>query len=146
MVTADFAQSGGIFENAEVTYRGRRRGPGGPAAAGRRTGSTSTCGSRTGPACPTDTAAVVENRSAVGEQYVDLQPRRQGGPFLADGDRIRAEETRSPLPTEVLLLNLNRLVQSVDKRDLVVVIDELGQGVRGRRDGTCSGCWTPATP
>jgi phospholipid/cholesterol/gamma-HCH transport system substrate-binding protein len=130
LVTADFARAGGIFENAEVTYRG--------VAVGRvdrlrlaRDGVHVDLLIEEGARIPADTAAVVENRSAVGEQYVDLQPRRQGGPYLADGDRIEEQETRTPLPTEVLLLNLNRLVQSVDKQDLVVVIDELGKAFGG---------------
>ena len=130
LVTADFAKAGGIFENAEVTYRG--------VAVGRvdrlrlaRDGVHVDLRIDEGARIPAETAAVVENRSAVGEQYVDLQPRRQGGPFLADGDRIAEERTRTPLPTEVLLLNLDRLVRSVDKRDLVVVIDELGKAFGG---------------
>ena len=121
---------GGIFENAEVTYRG--------VAVGRvdrlrlaRDGVHVDLSIDDGVEVPADTLAVVENRSAVGEQYVDLQPRSQGGPFLADGDRIRSEDNRTPLPTEVLLLNLDRLVRSVDKRDLVVVIDELGEAFAG---------------
>ena len=130
LVTADFAQAGGIFENAEVTYRG--------VAVGRvdrlrlaEDGVHVDLRIDDEARIPTDTEAVVENRSAVGEQYVDLQPRHQGGPFLADGDRIAEKETRTPLPTEVLLLNLDRLVRSVDKRDLVVVIDELGKAFGG---------------
>jgi phospholipid/cholesterol/gamma-HCH transport system substrate-binding protein len=130
VVTADFEQAGGIFENAEVTYRG--------VSVGRvdrlrlaEDGVHVDLKLDKGVQVPKDTGAVVENRSAVGEQYVDLQPRSSGGPYLGDGDRIRSEETRTPLPTEVLLLNLNRLVQSVGKRDLTVVIDELGAAFTG---------------
>jgi phospholipid/cholesterol/gamma-HCH transport system substrate-binding protein len=130
VVTADFREAGGIFENAEVTYRG--------VAVGRvdrlrlaDDGVHVDLRLEDGAEVPKDTVAVVENRSAVGEQYVDLQPRSSGGPFLADGDRVAGPENRTPLPTEVLLLNLDRLVRSVDKRDLVVVIDELGTGFEG---------------
>lgn len=130
VVTADFPESGGIFANAEVTYRGvpvgrvdRLRLAKGGVHVDLRLDD--------GVRIPADTEAVVENRSAVGEQYVDLQPRRRGGPYLQDGDRIRKRETATPLPTEVLLVNLNRLVESVDKRDLVVVIDELGKAFAG---------------
>jgi phospholipid/cholesterol/gamma-HCH transport system substrate-binding protein len=126
VVTADFAESGGIFENAEVTYRGvgigrvdqLRLADDGVHVDLRITSDVKV---------PSDTVAVVENRSAVGEQYVDLQPRTRKGPYLADGDRIAADANRTPLHTEELLLNLDRLVNSVDKRDLVVVIDELGK-------------------
>ena len=67
----------------------------------------------------------------MGEQYVDLQPRRAGGPYLADGGHITVANTATPMHTETLLLNLNRLVESVDKRDLTVVIDELGAAFAG---------------
>ena len=130
VVTADFEEAGGIFENAEVTYRG--------VAVGRvdklrlaADGVHVDLRLDKGVDVPRDTGAVVENRSAVGEQYVDLQPRSQGGPFLTAGDRIRERETDTPLATETLLLNLNRLVQSVDKRDLTIVIDELGAAFAG---------------
>jgi phospholipid/cholesterol/gamma-HCH transport system substrate-binding protein len=130
VVTADFDESGGIFANAEVTYRG--------VSVGRvdrlrlaEDGVHVDLRIDEGVEIPADTAAVVENRSAVGEQYVDLQPRSTGGPYLAAGDRIRERETDTPLPTETLLVNLDRLVRSVDKRDLVVVIDELGAAFAG---------------
>jgi phospholipid/cholesterol/gamma-HCH transport system substrate-binding protein len=126
VVTADFAESGGIFENAEVTYRGvgigrvdrLRLADDGVHVDLRITSDVDV---------PRDTVAVVENRSAVGEQYVDLQPRSRKGPYLTDGDRIADDANRTPLHTEELLLNLDRLVNSVDKRDLVLVIDELGK-------------------
>jgi phospholipid/cholesterol/gamma-HCH transport system substrate-binding protein len=130
VVTVDLAESGGIFENAEVTYRG--------VAVGRvdrlrlaDDGVHVDLRLDRGVEVPRDTDAVVENRSAVGEQYVDLQPQSPGGPFLADGDRIASDRTRTPLHTETLLLNLDRLVNSVDKGDLVVVIDELGRAFSG---------------
>ena len=37
---------------------------------------------------PEDTKAVVANRSAVGEQFVDLQPQTKQRPYLADGSDI----------------------------------------------------------
>jgi phospholipid/cholesterol/gamma-HCH transport system substrate-binding protein len=130
VVTVDLPESGGIFENAEVTYRG--------VAVGRvdrlrlaDNGVHVDLRLERGVTVPRDTDAVVENRSAVGEQYVDLQPRTQGGPFLADGDRIASDRTRTPLHVETLLLNLDRLVNSVDRRDLVVVIDQLGRAFSG---------------
>jgi phospholipid/cholesterol/gamma-HCH transport system substrate-binding protein len=125
VVTADFDEAGGIFENAEVTYRGVAVGRVDRLRLAER-GVHVDLRIEEGVEIPADSVAVVENRSAVGEQYVDLQPRGKGGPFLADGDRVVDEENDTPLPTEVLLLNLNRLVESVDKQDLVVVIDELG--------------------
>jgi phospholipid/cholesterol/gamma-HCH transport system substrate-binding protein len=130
LVSADFAQSGGIFVNAEVTYRGvgvgrverMRLSPDGVRVDLRI---------KPGARVPADTRAVVADRSAVGEQFVDLQPRRSGGPFLHDGSRIPRADTETPLPTETLLLNLDRLVGSVDRADLATVIDELGRAFAG---------------
>lgn len=130
LVSVDLAESGGIFEGAEVTYRGvtvgrvealRLQGDG--VRVDLRLDGTEQV--------PSDTDAVVENRSAVGEQYVDLQPATADGPFLGAGDVIPRERTRTPVPTEQLLLDVSRLVESVDRQDLQVVVSELGKAFAG---------------
>lgn len=130
LVSVDLAESGGIFEGAEVTYRGvtvgrvealRLEGDG--VRVDLRLDGTEQV--------PADTDAVVENRSAVGEQYVDLQPATADGPFLAAGDVIARDRTRTPVPTEKLLLDVSRLVESVDRQDLQVVVSELGKAFAG---------------
>ena len=40
---------------------------------------------------PSDVVAVVANRSAIGEQYVDLQPQNDTGPYLRDGSTIERD-------------------------------------------------------
>ncbi|MBX9396743.1 MCE family protein [Streptomyces sp. TRM72054] len=131
-VRADFAASGGIFTGAEVTYRGV---PVGRVGALRLTGAGGVSVALDiedgAPRIPADTLAVVANRSAVGEQYVDLQPRRSGGPYLLDGSTIPRGSTRVPLPTTDLVLSLDRLVNSVGKDDLRVTVDELGEAFAG---------------
>ncbi|MFC4470069.1 MCE family protein [Streptomyces xiangluensis] len=131
-VRADFADSGGIFPGAEVTYRGV---PVGRVGALRLAGSEGVSVSLDiegdGPRIPADTLAVVANRSAVGEQYVDLQPRDSGGPYLLDGSTIPRDRTRVPLPTTDMVLSLDRLVTSVGKDDLRVTVDELGKAFAG---------------
>lgn len=130
VVVADLGRSGGIFVGSEVTYRGVR--------VGRVSELTLTQdGVRVharldrGTEVPKDTRAVVENRSAVGEQYLDLQPRTTDGPLLADGDVIARDDTQTPLPVEKLLLDVDRTVRSVPKDDLVTTIDELGTAFDG---------------
>ncbi|AVH59079.1 MULTISPECIES: MCE family protein [Streptomyces] len=131
-VRADFADSGGIFPGAEVTYRGV---PVGRVGALRLTGSDGVSVSLDiddgTPRIPADTLAVVANRSAVGEQYVDLQPRTSQGPYLLDGSSIPRGSTRVPLPATDLVLSLDRLVNSVGKDDLRVTVDELGKAFSG---------------
>ncbi|MEU5593249.1 MlaD family protein [Streptomyces sp. NPDC020298] len=131
-VRADFADSGGIFPGAEVTYRGV---PVGRVGALRLTGSDGVSVALDigdgAPRIPADTLAVVADRSAVGEQYVDLQPRTSKGPYLLDGSTIPRGSTRVPLPTTDLVLSLDRLVNSVGKNDLRVTVDELGRAFSG---------------
>ncbi|WP_329227261.1 MlaD family protein [Streptomyces canus] len=131
-VRANFADSGGIFPGAEVTYRGV---PVGRVGALRLTGSDGVSVALDikdgAPRIPADTLAVVADRSAVGEQYVDLQPRTSHGPYLLDGSAIPRGSTRVPLATTDLVLSLDRLVNSVGKDDLRVTVDELGKAFSG---------------
>ena len=126
--------SGGIFVNAEVTYRG--------VAVGRvsdmkliddgvRVVLTIDPGAAD---IPADTEAIVATRSAVGEQYVLLQPDDDKGPYLEDGSVIPKDRTSIPVPVEQLLLNMDELVGSLDQENLRIVVDELGQAFAGAGD------------
>lgn len=130
-VRADFADSGGVFTGAEVTYRGVPVGRVGALRLSGDGGVSVSLDIEDGARIPEDTVAVVANRSAVGEQYVDLQPRRGGGPYLRDGAAIPRERTRVPLPTTDLVVSLDRLVNSVGKEDLRVTVEELGKAFSG---------------
>ncbi|MFE9018477.1 MCE family protein [Streptomyces sp. NPDC007808] len=131
-VRADFPDSGGVFTGAEVTYRGVPVGRVGALRLAGGDGVSIALDIRDGaPDIPADTLAVVANRSAVGEQYVDLQPRTSDGPYLLDGSSIPRRNTRVPLPTTDLVLSLDRLVNSVGKKDLRVTVDELGEAFAG---------------
>ena len=130
LVSADFADSGGIFTGAEVTYRGVTVGK---VEKLRLTKDGVLVDMRLdrGTEVPRDTLAVVENRSAVGEQYVDFQPRHTGGPFLDAGAVVPRTDTRSPLRIDNLLLHLDNTVKSVDRKQLSTVVDELGTAFGG---------------
>ncbi|MQA96074.1 MAG: MCE family protein [Streptosporangiales bacterium] len=123
-VAADFPDSGGIFEDAEVTYRGVPVGRVGPLSL-KGDGIQVRLDLERGTLIPADTVAVVANRSAVGEQYVDLQPRRATGPYLEEGSSIPRQNTRIPVSTAELLRNTNALLASVPTEDLATVITEL---------------------
>jgi phospholipid/cholesterol/gamma-HCH transport system substrate-binding protein len=130
-VTAQFSDSGGIFAGAQVTYRGIPVGTvdrlefadGGVEATLDIENSA--------PKIPRDVLAVVANKSAIGEQYVDLQPRSDGGPYLASGSSIALDSTRIPIDTTTLLVDVNGLVRSIDTDSLRTVVDELGQAFEG---------------
>ncbi len=80
---------------------------------------------------PSDTLAVVGNRSAVGEQYVDLEPQTDSGPYLHDGSQIAMSDTRTPLPTQKLLADISNTVESVNRKSLRTTVHELGTAFAG---------------
>ena len=123
-VRVQLARSGGIFERAEVTYRGVTVGRV-QEVDFRRDGVTAVLAIDDAWRIPSDLTANVHNRSAVGEQYVDLVPDRDSGPFLADGDVIPVSETSTPVTTGELLVAVDAFLRSVPRHDLAVVIREL---------------------
>ncbi|MDT4950785.1 MAG: phospholipid/cholesterol/gamma-HCH transport system substrate-binding protein [Pseudonocardiales bacterium] len=132
-VTADFPDSGGIFTNAEVTYRGVTVGKVG-ALRLRPNGvrvdlNLDDCSSNK---IPASTSATVADRSVVGEQYVNLQPPNSDGPYLRAGTNIPMSRNKVPTATEKLLVNLDRFVQSVPLNDLRTTVTELGKAFNGR--------------
>ena len=125
LVSAVFPDSGGVFEGAQVTNRG--------VAAGTvdslelvPEGVRVNLKLKNDQKVPDDVRAIVQNRSAVGEQYVDLQPQRDNGPFLREKSVIPIDRTEIPISPTEFLVNLNRLTNSVDTKQLGIVLDELG--------------------
>ena len=130
-VRLDLANAGGIFTNAEVTYRG--------VTVGKVTAMNLT---RSGlevdlhidssaPKIPSDLKASVADRSAVGEQYVNLVPNTDSGPYLADGAIIPQNEASTPLPTQNLLTNLDALATSEPTQALQTTVDQLDTAFNG---------------
>ena len=130
-VSASFAESGGIFTGAEVTYRGQPVGRVGELQL-LNDGVDVNLDIDKGVKIPNDLLAVVANRSAIGEQYVDLQPRRDSGPYLQNNSTIARQDTAIPIDTTELLLNLDQLVNSVDKESLRTTVRELGTALKGK--------------
>jgi phospholipid/cholesterol/gamma-HCH transport system substrate-binding protein len=122
---------GGLFTNGEVTYRGVAVGRVGELRLTAEGMEADLLIDDDAAPIPVNSRAVVANRSAVGEQYVDLQPRTADGPYLGEGAVIPRESTSVPLPVEHLLTDLNSLTASVPTDDLRVVVDELDNALRG---------------
>jgi len=122
----DLADSGGLFSTASVTYRGVEVGrvgaitlrPGGIRVALDLDGKQR---------IPSDVRAVVGNGSPIGEQFVDLRPARPGGPYLHEGSVIPQSQTSLPVSAQDLLVNLDRLMKSVPRKDLHTLVTELGR-------------------
>ena len=130
-VVAHLTESGGIFAGAEVSYRGVRIGQVKKLELTDKGVDAYLDVENDFDTIPSDTLAVVGNRSAVGEQYVELQPKVDGKPYLADRAEIASEDTRTPIATQTLLTHLNNTVQSVDKPALKTTVTELGKAFAG---------------
>ncbi|NUS43507.1 MAG: MCE family protein [Mycobacteriaceae bacterium] len=132
-VTLDLPHTGGIFRNAEVTYRGVPVGRVDDldlTAQGVRVTLVLNSG---GPKIPASARAVVANRSAIGEQYLDLQPDSGDGPYLKEGSAIRGAVT-TPLPVNDLVKSINTFAASVPLDDLRTTVTELGKAFNGQGD------------
>ncbi|QIS06393.1 MCE family protein [Nocardia brasiliensis] len=125
-------QTGGIYKGAEVTYRGVPVG---------RVGTLELTGDGVlmhliidsdSPKIPASAKAVVANRSAIGEQYVDLQPDSDAGPYLHDNSVITSAST--PVPVQQLVASVDTFTRSVDLAALNTTVRELGKAFNGKGD------------
>lgn len=130
-VVAHFKDSGGAFAGAEVSYRGVRIGEVSEMVLTDEGVDIHLDIDKEQDRIPSDSLALVGNRSAVGEQYVELQPQVDGGPFLEDRSQIDADRTSTPIQTDTLLTHLSDTVRSVDEQDLQTVTTEFGAAFGG---------------
>ncbi|CAM3336155.1 MlaD family protein [Nocardioides dubius] len=130
-VVAHFPDSGGIFAGAGVTYRGTTIGRVGELKLTDEGVDVHLEIDNKWDEIPADTIAQVANRSAVGEQYVDLQPNVSDGPYLRDDSQIAEPNTRIPIPAAKLIADVATTAGSVDRDALRTVIEELGLAFDG---------------
>lgn len=130
-VNAHFSQSGGIFTGAEVTYRGVGVGQVSDMELTEDGVNVVLNIEKKYDKIPADTLALVGNKSAVGEQYVELDPRSDTGPYLKKNSVIQPADTQVPVSTTEILTNLDQLVTSVPQDKLRTVVSELGSAFKG---------------
>lgn len=131
-VYLDLPDTGGVFTNAAVNYRGTPVGRIGELSLTEDGVRVELDLDSSTPEIPADTVAVVANRSAIGEQYVDLRPNTSSEPYLKDGDVISAGQEALPVRVEDFLSSIDELTRSVPLDDLEVTVDELGKAFEGR--------------
>jgi phospholipid/cholesterol/gamma-HCH transport system substrate-binding protein len=130
-VVAHFADSGGIYQGGEVSYRGVKVGQVGKLELTHSGVDVYLDIDKSASKIPADTLAVVGNRSAVGEQYVELQPKTKAAPYLKDGSTIAQRDTSIPIATDKLLGDVATTVNSVDQQALRTTLTELGTAFAG---------------
>jgi virulence factor Mce-like protein len=132
-VKLELPRTGGLYQFSNVTYRGVQIGRVTDVRAS-RSGAVATLSLATSPKIPADLQASVLSVSAVGEQYVDLLPRTDSGPYLRDGSVITADNTTVPQKVGPMLDQVHALLQSIPKDKLSKLLDDSFKGFNGAGD------------
>lgn len=128
-VVAHFPDSGGVYAGAEVSYRGVGVGKLDKLVLTDEGVDAHLEIDKEYDEIPADSLALVGNRSALGEQYVELQPNSDEGPYLKDKSEL--DKTKLPISTTKLLTDVSTTVSSVNNEDLRTVIAEFGLAFDG---------------
>lgn len=119
-LTVELPQASGLHEGSVVNYRGQRIGevrevrlnddPDVAVVAEIEIDSDVEI--------PRDSDVQVRHLSAVGEQYLDVRPRSDGGPAYADGDVVALADTGVPLGVPEVLAHAQSLMRNLDVADI----------------------------
>lgn len=129
-VTLALPTTGGLYKFSNVTYRGVEVGKVTDIRP-TRLGAQVSMSLKSSPKIPADLQANVRSVSAVGEQYVDLVPRTDAGPYLKNGATITADNVSLPKPVGPMLDQMSELVGSIPTGKLAVVLDESFKALNG---------------
>lgn len=132
-VKLELPSTGGLYRFSNVTYRGVQIGRVTEVVL-TENGAEATMSLETSPKIPADLEAEVRSVSAVGEQYVDLRPRTDSGPYLGDGSVISVENTKIPQQVGPMLDQVSSLVKSIPKERLSDLLDESFKAFNGAGD------------
>ena len=132
-VVADFESTGGVFTNQEVTYRGVVVGKVGDLVLTEDGVDVSLLiNEEWDEEIPADVQARVQNKSAVGEQFVNLTPLSETGGTLTDGSRIARANTEIPVDFQALLRSLDTVLADIPPEQVNRLITNLADGIGGR--------------
>lgn len=129
-VTMELPGTGGLYRFSNVTYRGITVGTVTDVHA-TATGAQATLSLGTSWEIPADLQAQVHSMSAVGEQYVELLPRTNSGPYLRDGSLIPLNDTTIPQSVGPMVNQVSALIESIPKENLGALLDESYKGLDG---------------
>ena len=116
-VTVLMPSAGGLYAGADVTYRGVQVGT--VTALDLHPGDVAVrLGIAAGEHIPDNGVVRVKELSALGEQYLDLQPDTSTGRYLASGAVIPARRVVLPTPIGTTLVDLGSLLRSINTQDL----------------------------
>ncbi|AUG81166.1 ABC transporter substrate-binding protein [Kitasatospora sp. MMS16-BH015] len=131
-VRVQLPDTGGLFEHANVTYRGVSVGRVGPIRLTPDGVEAELRIQDSAPRIPTHLKAVVADLSAVGEQYIDLRPTSDAPPYLGNDSVVARADASVPPPVTNLLTSVDSLASSVPVQSLRTVVDEFGAAFNGQ--------------
>jgi virulence factor Mce-like protein len=129
-VTMELPAAGGLYRFSNVTYRGVEVGKV-TSVELTRDGAKAVLSLNSSPKIPADLQAEVRSISAIGEQYVELSPRADSGPYLRDGSVIAMRDTTIPQDVGPMLDQVSALIDSIPKDNLDALLDESFKGFNG---------------
>ncbi len=130
-VTVELPEAAGLYERANVTYRGTAVGQVTSVDLMRGGGVRAQLKLNSHTKIPADLDAQVHSQTAVGEQFITLLPRGGDGPDLEDGDVIAVERTSVPPDINDLLDATNAGLGAVPQDNLKTLVDEAYLAVGG---------------
>jgi phospholipid/cholesterol/gamma-HCH transport system substrate-binding protein len=129
-VKLELPAAGGLYNFSNVTYRGVQVGKVTDVKL-TENGAEAALTLDTSPKIPADLKAEVRSVSAVGEQYVDLRPRTDSGPYLKDGSVITKDNTTIPQEVGPMLDQVSNLVNSLPGDRISNLLDESFKAFNG---------------
>jgi phospholipid/cholesterol/gamma-HCH transport system substrate-binding protein len=133
-VTVEMPTAGGLYAGAGVTYRGVQVGTV-TALDLSPTHVSVQVSLDPGERIPDNGPVYVKELSALGEQYLDLQPSSDSGPELRDGAVIPASRVVLPTPLGAALVDLGSMLRSVAPGDVRTVESFLASAFIGTGPG-----------
>ena len=130
-VNVELPRSGGLYESANVTYRGVQIGK--VESVGLTDSGTvkAVLSLTSGTDIPSNLTAEVHSQSAVGEQYLALLPKDDNSAPLKNGDTIALKNTTVPPDIDKILDATARGLQAIPQDNLKTVVDESYTAVGG---------------
>ncbi len=132
-VSVDMPASGGLYPSSVVSYRGTEIGRVSSIDVTPK-GVRAVLTMNTAEPIPADVTASVHSRSAVGEQFLELNPRpgvTEDAPPLKNGDVIEVGRVQVPPDIAKLLDAANRGLKAIPPDNLRTVVDEANKAVAG---------------
>jgi phospholipid/cholesterol/gamma-HCH transport system substrate-binding protein len=122
-VTVELEGAGGLHDQSTVNYRGQQVGQVKEVRLS-SDGVVAEIEIDEGIEVPVDSTFNVRNLSAVGEQYLNIEPNTDKGPYLDDGSTVARDRTTLPMPMPQVLADVQSLMKRIDIEDIETIATE----------------------